>query len=60
MERTQFFINTMVKNRLIKNKSVIHSLTAFAIIGEISGKSVCVFTKYIKEEFCKWSNTCLC
>jgi hypothetical protein len=50
MERTQFFIEKVLKERLISNKMFIHILTALAIVGEICDKSGCIFTRYTGKE----------
>jgi len=51
MERTQFFINTVLKERIVTNKAYIDILTALGIIGQISDKSADIFTKYIGTEY---------
>jgi len=51
MEKTQFFIHTVLKERMIENKSYISILAALGIVGEISDKSAGVFTKYIGSEY---------
>ena len=50
MERTNFFIKKVLKERLISNKMFIHVLTALAIVGEISDKSTGIFTRYTGRE----------
>ena len=49
-ERTHFFIKTVLKERLVSNKTFIDILTALAIVGEISGKSVNIVTKFVQKD----------
>ena len=51
MEKTQFFIHTVLKERIVTNKAYIDILTALGVVSQISDKSAGIFTKYIGTDY---------
>ena len=52
IERVRFFIDTILDWNLCRDKQAICILSAFALIGEISGSSSKYYTKYIGIDHC--------
>lgn len=50
IERVRFFINTLLEWGLCRNKHLICILSAYALIGEISGSSSRFYTKYVGND----------
>ena len=51
IERTQFVIHTLLRERVVTNNCYMNILTALGIVGEISDKSANVFTKYVGKGY---------